>query len=123
VKTADVLRLAGVFGTVLVVGAPSGATAGDGAEPAYITGAPVPDWLGLATVQGRDAIQLGDGCGAVVPGVNVVQLSSEDVDLALQVVDPILGRQPDVCVVVERRHMSNAPCARNPSGVCDVAFS
>jgi hypothetical protein len=86
---------------------------------AYVTGAPVPEWLGLATLEGRDAIQLGDGCADVVPGVNVLM----DDDGALQVVDPINGVEPAACEVVQRVHVSNVPCARSGLGVCDVAFS
>jgi hypothetical protein len=85
----------------------------------YVTGAPVPQWLGLATLTGRDAIQLGEGCADVAPGVNVLL---ED-DNELQVVDPIKGVEPDTCEVVQRVHMSNVPCATSRLGVCDVAFS
>ncbi len=85
----------------------------------YVTGAPVPNWLGLATLGGRDAILLGDGCGDVVPGVNVLV----DEDGALQIVDPVRGVQADMCTLVQRVHMSDAPCAQNGAGVCDVAFS
>jgi hypothetical protein len=92
-------------------------------QTAYVTGTPVPAWLGLATPDGRDAIQLADDCNIVVPGVNVVEHRLENMHLALQVVDPILGPQSDVCEVVGRRHMSDVPCSRNTEGVCDVAFS
>jgi hypothetical protein len=92
-------------------------------QTGYVTGTPISAWLGLATPDGRDAIQLADGCTAVVPGVNVVQRRLENVHVALQVVDPILGPQPEACEVIARRHMSDVPCARNPDGVCDVAFS
>ncbi len=85
----------------------------------YVTGSPVTDWLGLATSAGRDAIQLGDGCTGVVPGVNVVQDEAGD----LQIVDPIRGIQPDRCVIINRLHMSDVPCARNAAGACDVTFS
>jgi hypothetical protein len=85
----------------------------------YITSAPVPEWLGLATLGGRDAIQLGDGCGDVVPGVNVVM----DDNGELRVIDPINGLDPLTCVVVNRVHMSDVPCATSRLGVCDVAFS
>jgi hypothetical protein len=85
----------------------------------YVTGAPVPQWLGLATLDGRDAIQLGDGCANVVPGVNVVL----DDDGALQVVDPVKGVESDTCEVVQRVHVSDVPCATSRLGVCDVAFS
>jgi hypothetical protein len=86
---------------------------------AYVTGAPVPEWLGLATLGGRDAIQLGEGCADVVPGVNVVV----DDDGALQVIDPVRGMGPLLCEVVNRVHMSDVPCATSRQGVCDVAFS
>ena len=85
----------------------------------YVTGAPVPNWLGLATLGGRDAIQLGEGCEDVVPGVNVLVHE----DGALQIVDPVRGAQADRCTLVQRVHMSDAPCAQNGAGVCDVAFS
>jgi hypothetical protein len=85
----------------------------------YVTNAPVPRWLGLATLGGRDAIQLGDGCATVVPGVNVLIEDNGE----LQVVDPIKGVQPTACVVVNRIHMSDTPCATSQVGVCDVAFS
>lgn len=89
------------------------------AESGYVTGAPVRDWLGLATINGRDAVQLGDGCAGVTPGVNVVVDDSGD----LRVIDPLLGPQPDLCVVSSRQHVSDVPCATNPAGACDVAFS
>jgi hypothetical protein len=86
---------------------------------AYVTSAPAPEWLGLATLGGRDAIQLGEGCAGVVPGVNVVM----DEDGELQVVDPINGIDPSACEVVNRVHVSDVPCATSRIGVCDVAFS
>jgi hypothetical protein len=85
----------------------------------YVTGAPVPEWLGLATLGGRDAIQLGDGCGDVVPGVNVIING----DGELQVIDPLRGPDSELCEVVNRVHMSDVPCATSGSGECDVAFS
>jgi hypothetical protein len=85
----------------------------------YVTGAPVPEWLGLATLGGRDAIQLGDGCADVVPGVNVVL----DDNGELQVVDPIHGVGATPCEVLQRVHMSDVPCATSRTGVCDVAYS
>jgi hypothetical protein len=88
-------------------------------QTGYVTGAPLRDWLGLATTGGRDAVQLGDGCAGVVPGVNVVLDQAGD----LQVVDPVTGLNPEVCAVVFRRHISDVPCATNPAGLCDVAFS
>jgi hypothetical protein len=91
-----------------------------GLEPnGYITGAPIPSWLGLATLGGRDAIELGDGCGSVVPGVNVIL----DESGLMRVVDPMRGIDQDTCVIVNRLHMSDMPCATNQSGTCDVAFS
>ncbi len=122
-KPAGALKLAGLVSTLVLVSAPARASTVGSAQTAYITGAPIPYWLGLATPEGRDAIQLGSGCDGVVPGVNVVQLASEGSDPKLQVVDPILGLQSDLCLVIERRHMSDAPCAKNPAGLCDVAFS
>jgi len=89
------------------------------AASGYVTGAPVPEWLGLATLAGRDAIQLGEGCADVVPGVNVVV----DEDGELQVVDPINGLRPSGCEVLNRIHVSDVPCATGRMGVCDVAFS
>jgi hypothetical protein len=85
----------------------------------YVTGAPVPEWLGLATLTGRDAIQLGEGCADVVPGVNVIM----DGDGELHVMDPINGLRPSGCEVVSRIHVSDVPCATGRMGVCDVAFS
>jgi hypothetical protein len=87
-------------------------------QSGYLTGAPVPDWLGLATAAGRDAIVLGDGCGAAAPGMNVVILDSDHV----QVVDPLTGPSPGACTLVARVHMSDLPCTRDPAGLCDVAF-
>jgi hypothetical protein len=113
---------------VLVSSAPSPAWSQDTLQHAYVTGAPVPDWLGLATQSGRDAIRLGEGFSGVAPGVNVLQEiaevpDDEAVGLTLQVVDPVLGVQAEVCTVIERLHMSDVPCARNADGVCDVAHS
>jgi hypothetical protein len=85
----------------------------------YVTSAPVPEWLGLATLGGRDAIQLGDGCADVAPGVNVMLDEAGE----LRVIDPITGLEPSECVVVNRMHMSDVPCATSRLGVCDVAFS
>ncbi|MBV9898103.1 MAG: hypothetical protein JO020_28440 [Chloroflexi bacterium] len=87
-------------------------------QSGYLTAAPVPDWLGLATAGGRDAIVLGDACDVAAPGVNVVIVDSDHV----QVVDPLAGPLPGVCSVTRRMHMSDVPCARNPAGLCDVAF-
>ena len=85
----------------------------------YVTAAPVPDWLGLATPAGRDAIQLSAGCSAVVPGMNVLILDDD----VLQPIDPIEGLMPKTCTLVQRVHMSDIPCARNAQAACDVAFS
>ena len=87
-------------------------------QSGYLTGAPVPDWLGLATASGRDAVVLGDGCSAATPGTNVVLLDSDHV----QIVDALTGPVPGACVVIRRVRMSDVPCARNPVGLCDVAF-
>jgi hypothetical protein len=87
-------------------------------QSGYLTGAPVPDWLGLATAGGRDAIALGDGCATAAPGMNVVILDSDHV----QVVDPLAGPLPGACMLASRVRMSDVPCARNPAGLCDVAF-
>jgi hypothetical protein len=87
-------------------------------QTGYLTGAPVPEWLGLATTGGRDAVMLGDGCETAAPGVNVVILDSGHV----QLVDPLAGPRPGACTLATRVHMSDVPCAHNPSGLCDVAF-
>jgi hypothetical protein len=87
-------------------------------QSGYLTGAPVPQWLGLATAGGRDAIVLDDGCGTAAPGINVVILDGSH----LQLVDPLAGPQPGACTVSRRMHMSDVPCAHNPAGLCDVAF-
>lgn len=87
-------------------------------QTGYLTGAPVPDWLGLATAGGREAIVLGEGCEHAAPGVNVVILDAYHV----QVVDPLTGLLPQACTLAERLHMSDVPCASNPAGLCDVAF-
>ena len=87
-------------------------------QSGYLTGAPVPDWLGLATTGGRDAIVLGEGCETAAPGVNVVILDSDHV----QLVDPLVGPRPGACMLATRVHMSDTPCAHNSAGLCDVAF-
>jgi hypothetical protein len=87
-------------------------------QSGYLTGAPVPDWLGLATADGRDAVVLGDGCSVATPGMNVAILDSDH----LQVLDPLTGPVPGVCTVIKRLRMSDVPCARNPAGLCDVTF-
>jgi len=90
-----------------------------GSDPSgYLTGAPVPDWIGLATAGGRDAVVLGDGCDTASPGMNVVMLDSYHV----QLVDPLSGREAGACRLASRVHMSDVPCALNPAGQCDVAF-
>lgn len=87
-------------------------------QSGYLTGAPVPDWLGLAITGGRDAIVLGDGCETAAPGLNVVILDPDHI----QVIDPLAGPVPGVCTLTRRMRMSNVPCARNLAGLCDVAF-
>jgi len=88
----------------------------------YLTAAPVPHMLGLATLGGRDAVVLGSGCESAVPGVRVIQDEGSGAP-QLRVVDPVQGLLDDVCTVVFRQHMSDVPCATNPAGWCDVAFS
>jgi hypothetical protein len=87
-------------------------------QPGYLTGAPVPDWLALATLVGRDAVVLGDGCEVATPGMNVLMLDSDHV----QLVDALAGPLPGACQLVRRVHMSDVPCAHNSAGQCDVAF-
>ena len=87
-------------------------------QSGYLTGAPVPDWLGLATAGGRDAIVLGEGCGTAAPGVNVVIMDADHV----QLIDPLAGLWPGACTLARRVRMSDVPCAQNPDGLCDVAF-
>ena len=87
-------------------------------QSGYLTGAPVPDWIGLATTGGRDAVMLGNGCDAAVPGMNVVVLDADH----LQLVDPLAGAVPGACTLARRVHMSDVPCARNPAESCDVAY-
>ena len=104
------MSLPGLLAVVLFASAPM--------QTGYLTGAPVPDWLGLATTSGRDAVVLGAGCEAAAPGVNVVILDSDHV----QLVDPLAGPRPGACTLATRLHMSDVPCAHNPAGLCDVAF-
>ena len=87
-------------------------------QSGYLTGAPVPDWLALATAVGRDAVVLGDGCDVATPGMNILMLDSDHV----QLVDPLAGPLPGACRLARRVHMSDVPCAQNPVGQCDVAF-
>jgi hypothetical protein len=108
---AGVWAIAFQVAAVVLFASPAG-------QSGYVTGAPVPEWLGLASAGGRDAIVLGDGCGTVAPGMNVVILDADH----LQAVDPFAGLQPEACTLSERMHMSDVPCARNPAGLCDVAF-
>ena len=76
-----------------------------------------------SALDGRDAIQLGSGCDMIVPGVNVLY-GDLDGELRLQVVDRIRGPLNDAeCTVVLRQHVSDVPCATNPAGQCDAAFS
>jgi hypothetical protein len=108
---------------VCIGGAPAAGHAQDvPPQTAYITGAPVPEFLGLATLGGRYAIELGTDCEAVVPGVNVIVSETPDQPL-LQVVDPIAGVQPQRCAINHRQHMSDVQCATNVAGACDVTFS
>src|SRR5262249_32653521 len=88
-------------------------------QTGYLTGAPVPDWFGLATLRGRDAIQISSTCRGVVPGVNVILRDGGE----LQVIDPISGVQPEACSILLQLHMPDVPCVQNAAGTCDVAFS
>jgi hypothetical protein len=87
-------------------------------QSGYLTGAPVPDWVGLATAVGRDAVVLSEGCDVASPGMNIRMLDSDHV----QLVDPLAGLLPGACRLARRVHMSDVPCAHNPVGQCDVAF-
>jgi hypothetical protein len=98
------------------------AWAQDVPQQAYVTGNPAnAGWLGLATVDGRYAIQLGEGCGDVVEGVNVLARSDE-ANLTLQVVDPTQGVLESVCTIVKRVRTGETPCAKNPDSLCDYAY-
>ena len=87
-------------------------------QSGYLTGAPINDWLGLATTGGRDAIVLGEGCESAKAGANVIVLDWDH----LQIVDPFTGPGQATCTLARRVHMSDVPCARDPLDLCDVAF-
>jgi hypothetical protein len=91
-------------------------------QAAYVTAAPVPAVLGLATLNGRFAIRLEPGCESIVPGVNVLLVETPG-DPWLQVVEPVHGVLPESCRVLHRQLMSDVPCGTNLDGACDVAFS
>jgi hypothetical protein len=110
------------FGGVLLLSAGT-AWAQDTPQQAYITGNPAnASWLGLATLHGRYAIQLGDACGDVVGGVNVLT-RSDGANLTLQVVGPTRGMLELVCTIVNIVRTGETPCATNPDGLCDYAYS
>jgi hypothetical protein len=99
---------------VLVVPAPTRADE----ERGYLGGAPVDDWLALWTSDGVYAVQLGSGCDGVRAGLNVLIDGDE-----LRVIDPLLGVQDQACQLTVRDKRGDVPCATNPDGVCDVAWT
>jgi hypothetical protein len=57
---------------------PAAAWAAEASALAYVTADPASSaWMVLATLDGRYAIQLGDGCDGVVEGVNVLVTSTD----------------------------------------------
>jgi hypothetical protein len=56
-------------------------------------------------------------------GLNVLVGISDDGNLTLQVIDPILGLEDQLCSVVDRVQLGETACAKDPAGDCDVAYS
>jgi hypothetical protein len=84
------------------------------APQAYTTGDI--DQLGLATLNGRYSIELGQGCDDIGPGVNVELLPGSG---GVAAIAPIGSDQ--VCNVLIDERTSDEPCAQNSDGDCDVA--
>ena len=85
--------------------------------PAYVTQSPVADWWALATPDGRWAVQLAEDCEAIQPDTNILIVGSpEDPDVQL------VADTGEACGLVQQRWVSDAPCAQNHLGVCDVWY-
>lgn len=112
------MRWFGIVAALVLAATLSVETAAADDARAYVTADPArSDRVAVATQVGRFALMLGDGCEGVGPGVNVV-IGPESV----QVVDPLLGVQDQVCNVTIGERLSSEPCNTGPDGDCDVAY-
>jgi hypothetical protein len=91
----------------------------DGLEQGYtLLADSTQDGLGLGLQDGTWEVWLGDGCGDVVAGRNVLV---DRASWTLQVVD-VYGPEGGTCQVMRSVQRNDVPCARNPDGVCDIGF-
>lgn len=83
------------------------------------------DWLALFTLEGRWAVQVGDGCPWIASGMgmNVLLTAPVDDDTATLVVpDSAEFGAGESCPITGHVWQTAAPCGTNPDGVCDVAY-
>jgi hypothetical protein len=110
------------WAVLLVLLTELGEARADGLQQGYTVSAEAnPDSLGLVLPEGTWQIWLGDGCGYMRAGVNVMVDGTIDAP-QLQIVDPISGVRDQVCQVTRTFKRSDAGCVTNPDGVCDVAW-
>jgi len=82
------------------------------------------DWLALFTLQGRWAVQVGDGCPWIASGMgmNVMLTAPVDEDgAALVVPDSAEFGAGESCPITAHIWQSAEPCGTH-DGVCDVAY-
>ena len=105
--------------------APASARADDYPEQVYTASAPNgPDWLALFSLEGRWAIQVGEGCPWVASGLgmNVTLTAPVDADGAMLVVpDTAEFGAGESCPITAQVWQSAVPCVTH-DGVCDVAY-
>ncbi len=118
----------GLLAAVAAVGlalAPSVTLADDWPQQAIITAGPgSQDWLALLTLEGRWAVQVGDGCPQITSGMgmNIVLSDSPEADDAtLTVPDGAEFGAGQSCPITARLFQSETPCETH-HGVCDVRY-
>src|SRR5438105_14874461 len=79
-----------------------------------------PDGIGLATRDGRYALALGDHCSAITPLLNVTYFPAGSGGSAVITTGELDADGLAYCSIVLTQHTSDAPCATNAGGDCDV---
>jgi len=82
------------------------------------------DWLALLTLEGRWAIQVGDGCPTLASGLGLNVMLSTPVEAdgaTLWVPDDALLAAGEACPIKAFIWQTDAPCVTH-DGVCDVAY-